>query len=138
MNVGAATEYLEYIEHATPAATRHAGRELAGMATDRFFFHTWWVQAIAACVAASPAMIDRPSTVLARLTRHFGLRVTDIGQPLCTTCSCTLQLQDVQVSKPDGRCRACAAARPAAAIPTQQRRESVTASSQSRNGGGRA
>lgn len=117
-------EYLEYVEQADPAAARKAASQIIALHADRYFFHAWWLEAIAACVTASPALTDPPAAVLARLVGKLKVRISDVFLPHCPGCGRPLRHDDVQAATTTARCRACvAAAAVTAAVPEQRRRE---------------
>lgn len=108
MNTAAIAAYLVHREHAAVPAAVRAARELAVIHADRYFFTAWWLEPLAACVAASPAIADPPEAVLDRLAARFAIRLNDANRPRCPRCRTPLRWRDMQVPQPTGRCRLCA------------------------------
>ncbi len=107
VNAATFAAYLVHREHAAARAAVAAGRDLAALRADRYFFRTWWLEPLATCAAASPAITDRPEAVLDRVATRFAIRLSDIGLPRCPRCRTPLRWRDVAVQNPTGYCRLC-------------------------------
>jgi hypothetical protein len=106
-NVATIVAHLVHREHAAVPAAVSAARELVALRRDRFFVRAWWLDVLAACVAASPAITDPPETVLGRLVARFEVRISDAFRPHCPRCRLPLQLTDIRIPHPIGYCRLC-------------------------------